>query len=90
MKFKVLLRPRASKFLNKSDAHVKSTLINKIKELAQSPKLLGQHMKYCDFWKLRIGDYRAIYEIQESEKKVVVLFIGHRKDIYDNFARVFV
>ena len=33
-------------------------------------------------WRVRIGVYRIIYGIDDSEKKVIVLDIGHRKDIY--------
>ncbi|MCD6467139.1 MAG: type II toxin-antitoxin system RelE/ParE family toxin, partial [Methanomicrobia archaeon] len=40
------------------------------------------------FWKLRIEDYRAIYEIKVKEKKVIILFIGHRKTVYDDFSRL--
>jgi len=35
-----------------------------------------------DAWRIRAGDYRVIYEIDDSEKRVVVQHIGHRRDIY--------
>jgi mRNA-degrading endonuclease RelE of RelBE toxin-antitoxin system len=36
-----------------------------------------------------VGDYRAIYEIDRDESRVVVLFVGHRKKVYDDFSKVF-
>ncbi|NIP34538.1 MAG: type II toxin-antitoxin system RelE/ParE family toxin, partial [Thermoplasmata archaeon] len=41
-----------------------------------------------EFWRLRIADYRAIYEIDTTNDRVVVLFIGHRTDVYDDFSRL--
>lgn len=36
-----------------------------------------------------MGDYRAIYEIDRDESRVVVLFVGHRKKVYDDFSKTF-
>ena len=36
-------------------------------------------------WCIRIGNYRVIYEIQDNVCHILVLDIGHRKDIYKNF-----
>ncbi|MCI0640699.1 MAG: type II toxin-antitoxin system RelE/ParE family toxin [Gemmataceae bacterium] len=41
-------------------------------------KLMGE----VDLWRLRVGDYRIIYEIQDKEVIVLVLRIGHRKGVY--------
>ena len=35
-----------------------------------------------DGWRIRIGNYRVIYEINDREKSLTILHIGHRKDIY--------
>ena len=50
--------------------------------------LIGKKLKHSDYWRLRIGDYRAIYEIDYETKQIIVLFIGHRKDVYDDFSRL--
>ena len=36
-----------------------------------------------NFYKLRVGDYRVIADINENEIKILVLLIGHRKNVYD-------
>ena len=41
------------------------------------------------YYRLRIGDYRAIYTIDNREQRVIVLFIGHRSEVYDDFSRLF-
>ena len=33
-------------------------------------------------WRIRVGDYRILYDIHDEEKKVVILEIGHRREIY--------
>lgn len=40
------------------------------------------------FWRIRIGDYRGIYEIDEKKKIVIILYIGHRNRVYDDFSRL--
>lgn len=35
------------------------------------------------FYKLRIGDYRVIYEIESETQVLVIVRVGHRRDIYD-------
>ena len=65
--FKVILHPLAAKFFTKTDKEISRRVKNKLKELEEFPKQRGKHMKYVNFWKLRIGDYRAIYKIKEKE-----------------------
>jgi mRNA-degrading endonuclease RelE of RelBE toxin-antitoxin system len=36
-----------------------------------------------------VGDYRAIYTVDHAEDRVVVLFVGHRKDVNDDFDKIF-
>jgi len=62
---------------------------NSLKELEESPEKKGQRLRYSSFYKLRTGDYRAIYKIIKEEGKVIVLFIGHRRAVYDDFSRIF-
>ncbi|MCK4637737.1 MAG: type II toxin-antitoxin system RelE/ParE family toxin [Methanomicrobia archaeon] len=74
--------------MDKQDEETKKKIKNKLKELREYPEKRGEHLKYSEFWKLRIEDYRAIYEIKVKEKKVIILFIGHRKNVYDDFSRL--
>ena len=88
MSYRVLLHPRAADFLKKTDATSKKRIKDRMRELENSPERKGQHLKYSPFWRLRIGDYRAVYEIDEAKKRVIILFIGHRREVYDDFSRL--
>jgi mRNA interferase RelE/StbE len=86
--FKVFLHPKAAKALEKLDANTKARIKEALKELAGNPEKVGKQLKLSDFWSLRIGDYRAIYEIDKDKNQVVVTFIGHRKNVYDDFTKM--
>ena len=59
-----------------------------VKEPERTPDK-GDQMKPSQFRRLRIGDYRVIYEIDTQSKRAIVLHIGRRKNIYDDFTRLF-
>jgi len=86
--FKVLMHHKAAKALQKLDAPDKVRIKEALKELAGNPWKVGKQLKLSDFWSLRIGDYRAIYEIDREKNQVVVIFIGHRKNVYDDFSKM--
>ncbi|HLE74516.1 MAG TPA: type II toxin-antitoxin system RelE/ParE family toxin, partial [Candidatus Bathyarchaeia archaeon] len=82
------LHPKAAKALEKLDANTKARIKEALKELAGNPEKVGKQLKLSDFWSLRIGDYRAIYEMDRDKNQVVVTFIGHRKNVYDDFTKM--
>ncbi|MGD6806191.1 MAG: type II toxin-antitoxin system RelE family toxin [Candidatus Bathyarchaeia archaeon] len=87
MTFKVLLDPRATKALRKLDEVNKSRIKKALGELAGDPYEAGEPLHPSDYWKIR-GDYRAIFKIYSDKKEVKVLFIGHRKNVYDDFTKI--
>ena len=84
----MFLHPKAANALEKLDANTKARIKGALKELAGNPEKVGKQLKLSDFWSLRIGDYRAIYEIDRNKNQVVVTFIGHRKNVYDDFTKM--
>jgi mRNA-degrading endonuclease RelE of RelBE toxin-antitoxin system len=58
-----------------------------VKTLERSPEI-GDQLKPSRFWKIRVGDYRVIYEIDRRANRIVVLYVGHRKNVYDEFSRL--
>ncbi len=51
----------------------------------ENPRLSGKALsgkELGDYWRYRVGDYRIICEIIDSEIKILILKLGHRKDIY--------
>ena len=57
-------------------------------KLADSPEERGERLVHSPFWRIRVGDHRVIYEIDREHNRVIVLFIGHRRDVYDEFSRL--
>ncbi len=52
---------------------------------ADDPRQLGKALRgnvFFDLWRYRVGDYRIIAQILDSEITVVVVRVGHRKDVY--------
>ncbi len=88
MPFEVLLHPSAAKELSKLDNEKRTRIKKVLAELALDPWKAGKPLHPSDFWSIRSGDYRAIYEINSKEKQIVVLFIGHRKRVYDDFSKL--
>jgi len=88
LSYRVLLHPKAAEYLERADTSLKRRIRASLKELEGAPEEKGQRLKHTPFWRLRIGDYRAIYMIEKEEKRVIVLFIGHRREVYDDFSRL--
>jgi mRNA interferase RelE/StbE len=86
--FKILLNPKAAKELQETEKHVRDRIVESAKQLHENPDKIGKPLKQSDFWSLRIGDYRVIYEIDQNRKQVVILFVGHRSKVYDDFSKM--
>lgn len=59
-------------------------LIEAIKTLASDPRPRGcrKLQGYDDIFRIRVGIYRVLYSVQERQLVVIVLKIGHRRDVY--------
>ena len=88
MSFQVLLHPKAAKELQKIEEQVHTRIIESAKQLRENPDKLGKPLKQSDYWSQRVGDYRGIYEINQNKKQVIILFIGHRNKVYDDFSKM--
>lgn len=88
MSFEVYLHPKADGFLNSTDSSIRERIKVRLRELAEKPDKKGKPYM-PPFRIIRIGVYRAIYEIFWNESKVNVLYIDHRDKVYENFERIF-
>lgn len=81
--YNISLDINAKKFLKKLKKIEQEKILNKIKKLKQNPNL-GKRLSGNLFglWRLRIDKYRILYKIIEDKLIIVVLDIGHRKNIY--------
>lgn len=88
MKYKVVLTDKAKKQLKKLDIYTSSLIVNWIEknlEGCENPRIHGKNLvgDKSGQWRYRIGNYRLICEIQEENITILILEVGHRKNIYD-------
>jgi mRNA interferase RelE/StbE len=82
------LHPNAAKELGKIDEQNRVRIKKALVELTVDPYKAEKQLIPSDFWSIRCGDYRAIYEIDATQNRVLVLFLGHRKNVYDDFSKL--
>ena len=87
MKYSVVLSNKARKNLKKLNKTVSAMLIAWIRKNlheTENPRALGKALtaNLSGLWRYRVGDYRIITEIQDEIITVLVLEIGHRREIY--------
>jgi mRNA interferase RelE/StbE len=83
MNYKVQILRRALKELAGLSADDFDRVREGIEALAQSPRPLGcQKLSGREGWRIRVGNYRVIYEIDDKQRSVTVLHVGHRRDVY--------
>jgi mRNA interferase RelE/StbE len=82
--YEVFLERRAERDLKKLPGEIFYRIIPYIKVLSEDPKPSGcrKIIGSKNDWRIRIGDYRVIYEIDEGAKAVRVMRVRHRKDAY--------
>lgn len=88
MIYRIEIQRSAAKVLKKIPEHDRRRIIQRIDTLAEQlpnpdeSKLKGDN----PFHRIRVGDYRIIYEIQEGVMVILIVKIGHRKDVYRHLA----
>ena len=84
MSYRIAVKRSAAKAIKKIPNPDRKRIIEKIDSLAENlpdpeiTKLKGNN----PFHKIRTGDYRIIYEVQEEVLVILIVKVGHRKDIY--------
>ena len=77
------LRRRAQRVLDRLPKSDFQAVVGAIKELALTPRPRGvEKVKSVGLWRIRQGDYRIIYGIDDNQQLVIVVRIGHRKEVY--------
>jgi mRNA interferase RelE/StbE len=85
-KYHIEVAPAAARQLRKLDPQARRRIQAAVELVATDPrppgakKLVGGDGE----WRVRTGDYRIVYEIHDQVLVVLVLAVGHRRDIYEN------
>jgi mRNA interferase RelE/StbE len=82
--YEIYLERSAEKDLKRLPAGIFKRIMTHIRGLANTPRPSGCHKitGSKNDWRIRIGDYRVIYEIDEKGKTVKVMRVRHRKEVY--------
>ncbi len=82
--YTVILTPTASKILSKLNKQTISAILDKLKQLTFGRQNLDiKKLKNSKtLYRLRVGNYRVIYQIAHSTITIHVVEIGHRKEVY--------
>ena len=80
----VKLRPSAAKTLRKLPKTEQRRIVAALELLAETPRP-PKARKLSDItYRVRVGDYRITYDIHDSELIILIIKIGHRRDVYRN------
>ncbi|MBF0471954.1 MAG: type II toxin-antitoxin system RelE/ParE family toxin [Gammaproteobacteria bacterium] len=83
MNYTISIKRSAQKSLGKITSNDRALIIDKIRLLSENPRPAGsKKLTGREAWRIRIGNYRVIYEIHEGELLILVVAIGHRREIY--------
>jgi mRNA interferase RelE/StbE len=81
--YEVILPKSVQKELDKISDIYYSRIADKIVEMESNPRLIGcLKLSDSDEYRIRVGSYRLLYEIDDKQKKVFIFKIEHRKEVY--------
>lgn len=88
MSYKVEFTQRALKELKKLDKHTASLILGWVRKNLENCENPRQHGKgltsnHSGEWRYRIGDYRLLAKIEDNKITILILNVGHRRDIYN-------
>lgn len=83
MRYQVILTKSAQKELDRLPDDIANRILARLAGLATNPRPADvKKLKGRDAWRIRVGDYRVIYEIHDRVLQVIVITVGHRREIY--------
>lgn len=82
MGYGIVWDDKARDFLRKIHKDDAKRIIKKVNSIVDDPRHYLETLVEIKSYKLRVGDFRALIDLDESKKNLSVVLIGHRKDIY--------
>ncbi len=84
--FQVILTAEAQADVKRLDPVLQTRILDKLEWMGQKAELLHHQTLQGEEWigcfKYRIGDYRIIYQIDWPAERLVILKVGHRREVY--------
>ena len=83
MKFQIILPKSVQKELDRLPDEILNRILARLAALEVNPRPADvKKLKGRDAWRIRVGDYRVIYEIHDRVLQIIVITVGHRREIY--------
>ena len=82
MRYRVILPKSVQKELDRLPEDVAARILARLSALESNPRPSDvKKLKGRPAWRVRVGDYRIIYEIHDRELVVIIVTIGHRREV---------
>ena len=89
--YRIIIERRAQKILDKLNASEHEKIAFKIRDLV-APTQQSLNIKklqgYKNVYRLKVDDHRVVFSVIQDKKILIILVIGHRKEIYDKLNRI--
>ena len=83
MTYQVIIPKSVKKELDRLPDDVAQMILARLSALETNPRPADvKKLKGRDAWRIRVGDYRVIYEIHDRVLQIIVITVGHRREIY--------
>jgi mRNA interferase RelE/StbE len=84
MGYSVTFTSKAARDFRKLPEDIRDRIAPIIERLKDNPRPIGcEKVKGTDEWRVRVGDYRIRYRIDDAAKTITITRIGHRRDVYE-------
>lgn len=83
MRYEVILPQSVQKELDRLPDDVTGRILLRLARLESNPRPPNvKKLKGRDAWRIRVGDYRVIYEVHDPVLQIIVITVGHRRGVY--------
>jgi len=83
MSYSLSILRRAQKELAQVSQEDQERIVEAIRGLGANPRPPGcRKLTAREGWRIRVGDFRVIYEIDDRQQQVTIFHIGNRRDVY--------
>ena len=83
MTYQVILKRTAEKELDALQTNMRKRILKRLLALEDNPRPAGiKRLQGQESYRLRVGDYRVLYTIDDKAKQVFIFAVGHRGDVY--------
>jgi mRNA interferase RelE/StbE len=82
--YRIEFAPLARRQIRRLSKETQRQILERIEELGANPRPAGVKKLTAEenFYRVRVGDYRIIYQIRDRELLVLIVKVGHRREIY--------